>query len=141
MDSAEYLLENYTFTDEDPAAAIAGNAAEGEEAAEGEVSERTLASEDIDSFIEEYTGKLEAFEEQFANVVELLGLDQELIETVQEFAETTGTAAAQSIINEIEAQQAEEAEAEEENVDGVEGAEGAENEEAEEDEEEEKEAA
>ena len=142
LDSAEYLLENYTFTDEDPAAAIAGNAAEGEEAAEGEVSERTLASEDIDSFIEEYTGKLEAFEEQFANVVELLGLDQELIETVQEFAETTGTAAAQSIINEIEAQQAEEAEAkEEENVDGVEGAEGAENEEAEEDEEEEKEAA
>ena len=141
LDSEEYLLNNYTFTDADPAAAIAGNAAEGAEEAEGEISERTNTTDGIDAFIEDYSAKLAAFEEQFANVVELLGLDEELIATVQEFAETTGTAAAQSIINEIEAQQAEEAEEKEEETAAVDGAEGANNEEAEEEKEEEKEAA
>lgn len=141
LDSEEYLLNNYTFTDADPAAAIAGNAAEGAEEAEGEISERTNTTDGIDAFIEDYSAKLAAFEEQFANVVELLGLDEELIATVQEFAETTGTAAAQSIINEIEAQQAEEAEEKEEETAAVDGTEGANNEEAEEEEKEEEKAA
>ena len=76
-------------------------------------------------------------------MTELLGLDEELVATIHEFAETQGAAAAQSIIKEAEAQQAEEneaVEAEDEQA-AVEGAEGAENEEADDEEKEEKEAA
>ena len=64
LDSEEYLLNNYTFTDADPAAAIAGNAAEGAEEAEGEISERTNTTDGIDAFIEDYSAKLAAFAAQ-----------------------------------------------------------------------------
>ena len=144
LDSAEYLQENYTFTDENPNNLTADGAiaAEGAENVEGD-AERAKITEDIDNFIAEYESKLEEYEAQFESLTELMGLDEELIATIHEFAETQGVAAAQSIIKETEAQQAEEneaVEAEDEQA-AVEGAEGAENEEADDEEKEEKEAA
>lgn len=144
LDSAEYLQENYTFTDENPNNLTANGAiaAEDAENVEGD-AERAQITEDIDTFIAEYEAKLEEYEAQFESLTELMGLDEELIATIHEFAETQGVAAAQSIIKETEAQQAEEneaVEAEDEQA-AVEGAEGAENEEADDEEKEEKEAA
>lgn len=142
LDSAEYLMENYEFTDENPDNLGVNGAAEDAENVEGD-AERAQITEDIDTFIAEYEAKLEEYEAQFESLTELLGLDEELIATIHEFAETQGVAAAQSIIKETEAQQAEEneaVEAEDEQA-AVEGAEGAENEEADDEEKEEKEAA
>ncbi len=142
LDSAEYLMENYEFTDENPNNLGVNGAAEDAENVEGD-AERAQITEDIDTFIAEYESKLEEYEAQFESLTELLGLDEELIATIHEFAETQGVAAAQSIIKEAEAQQAEEneaVEAEDEQA-AVEGAEGAENEEADDEEKEEKEAA
>ena len=142
LDSAEYLMENYEFTDENPNNLGVNGAAEDAENVEGD-AERAQITEDIDTFIAEYEAKLEEYEAQFESLTELLGLDEELIATIHEFAETQGVAAAQSIIKETEAQQAEEneaVEAEDEQA-AVEGAEGAENEEADDEEKEEKEAA
>ena len=144
LDSAEYLLENYTFTDENPNNLTVDGAAGAEDAEniEGD-AERGQITADIDKFIEEYEAKLTEYEAQFESLTELLGLDEELVATIHEFAETQGAAAAQSIIKETEAQQAEEneaVEAEDEQA-AVEGAEGAENEEADDEEKEEKEAA
>ena len=142
LDSAEYLMENYEFTDENPNNLGVNGAAEDAENVEGD-AERAQITEDIDTFIAEYEAKLEEYEAQFESLTELLGLDEELIATIHEFAETQGVAAAQSIIKETEAQQAEEneaVEAEDEQA-AVVGAEGAENEEADDEEKEEKEAA
>lgn len=142
LDSAEYLMENYEFTDENPDNLGVNGAAEDAENVEGD-AERAQITEDIDTFIAEYEAKLEEYEAQFESLTELLGLDEELIATIHEFAETQGVAAAQSIIKETEAQQAEEneaVEAEDEQA-AVEGATGAENEEADDEEKEEKEAA
>lgn len=142
LDSAEYLMENYEFTDENPNNLGVNGAAEDAENVEGD-AERAQITEDIDTFIAEYEAKLEEYEAQFESLTELLGLDEELIATIHEFAETQGVAAAQSIIKETEAQQAEEneaVEAEDEQA-AVEGATGAENEEADDEEKEEKEAA
>lgn len=142
LDSAEYLMENYEFTDENPNNLGVNGAAEDAENVEGD-AERAQITEDIDTFIAEYEAKLEEYEAQFESLTELLGLDEELIATIHEFAETQGIAAAQSIIKETEAQQAEEneaVEAEDEQA-AVEGATGAENEEADDEEKEEKEAA
>ena len=144
LDSAEYLLENYTFTDENPNNLTVDGAAGAEDAEniEGD-AERGQITADIDKFIEEYEAKLTEYEAQFESLTELLGLDEELVATIHEFAETQGAAAAQSIIKEAEAQQAEEneaVEAEDEQA-AVEGAEGAENEETDDEEKEEKEAA
>lgn len=145
LDSAEYLQENYTFTDENPNN-IGANAAAGAEDAEnieGD-AERGQITADIDKFIEEYEAKLTEYEAQFESLTELLGLDEELVATIHEFAETQGAAAAQSIIKEAEAAEAKEAEEVEakEEAEAVEGADEADNQEADEEEkEEEKEAA
>ena len=144
LDSAEYLLENYTFTDENPNNLTVDGAAGAEDAEniEGD-AERGQITADIDKFIEEYEAKLTEYEAQFESLTELLGLDEELVATIHEFAETQGAAAAQSIIKEAEAAEAKEAEAveAEDEQAAVEGAEGAENEEADDEEKEEKEAA
>lgn len=145
LDSAEYLQENYTFTDENPNNLTVDGAAGAEdtENIEGD-AERGQITADIDKFIEEYEAKLTEYEAQFESLTELLGLDEELVATIHEFAETQGAAAAQSIIKEAEAaetKEAEEVEAKEE-AEAVEGTDEANNQEADEEEkEEEKEAA
>lgn len=133
LDSEEYLLNNYSFTDEDPDTLSTDS-----EATE-EISERTGITNDIDEFIEEYQAKLEEFEAQFENLTELLGLDEELVEAVQEFAETQGIAAAQDIIQEAE-EEAEAAE-EDEETDAVSETEGTNNEDADDEDEEDEEKA
>ena len=142
LDSAEYLEANYTFTDENPnnLAQVGADDAvvDEQEAAEGDL-DRAKVTEDIDKFIEEYEAKLSEYEAQFENITELMGLDDELIATIHEFAETQGAAAAQTIIKEAEAADAKEAEEaqKEDEAEAVEGAQNAENEEAEEEKEEE----
>lgn len=145
LDSAEYLQENYTFTDENPNNLTVDGAAGAEDAEniDGD-AERGQITADIDKFIEEYEAKLTEYEAQFESLTELLGLDEELVATIHEFAETQGAAAAQSIIKEAEAAEAKEAEEVEakEEVEAVEGTDEANNQEADEEEkEEEKEAA
>ncbi len=143
LDSAEYLQANYNFTDENPNNLTVNGSNEEAEALEGD-AERTQITEDIDKFIEEYEAKLEEYEAQFANLTELMGLDEELIATIHEFAETQGAAAAQTIIKEAEAQEAKETEETEkaDETTAVEGTDEANNEDAEDEEEkEEKEAA
>lgn len=145
LDSAEYLQENYTFTDENPNNLTVDGAAGAEDAEniEGD-AERGQITADIDKFIEEYEAKLTEYEAQFESLTELLGLDEELVATIHEFAETQGAAAAQSIIKEAEATEAKEAEEVEakEEAEAVEGTDEANNQEADEEEkEEEKEAA
>lgn len=145
LDSAEYLQENYTFTDENPNNLTVDGAAGAEDAEniEGD-AERGQITADIDKFIEEYEAKLTEYEAQFESLTELLGLDEELVATIHEFAETQGAAAAQSIIKEAEAAEAKEAEEVEakEEAEAVEGTDEANNQEADEEEkEEEKEAA
>lgn len=153
LDSEEYLTSNYNFTDLNPVnAGITTNAATGADAANAaeeadKSAERAQITDGIDQFIEDYSAKLEEFEAQFANIAELLGLDEELIETVQEFAKVAGTAAAKSIIADAKAEEAEENDAleakdNEKEAEEVDAAVNAENEEAdEEDKDKEKEAA
>ena len=123
LDSAEYLQDNYTFTDENPvnagvdvagtdnAKAKATNAADAKDAeVNADPTENQAITDDTDKFIEDYTAKLEAFNQQFEQITELLGLDEELIATINELGKAEGEAAANEIIKDAKAKEEKEIE-------------------------------
>ncbi|MCD7740066.1 MAG: hypothetical protein LUH11_01800 [Candidatus Gastranaerophilales bacterium] len=107
LDTSDYLLSNYTFTDEDPEAASAA------EDADEEAASRAADIDEINEFIEEYQAKLEAYEEQYDLATEIIGLDEEVVATLKELSQSEGETEAQEIIAAAAAQEAEEAEEEE----------------------------
>ncbi len=116
LDTEEYLTSNYKFSDENPvnaginvdkadgATKVAGATTDKAEKAAGEEAE----ANELDAFIEDYTARLEKFHEEFQKINEILGLDEELIDTMNELAKTEGTAAANQIIKEAKAEEAKE---------------------------------
>lgn len=127
LDSAEYLKDNYKFTDENPELAAAPKGADGEPINGLDDENAQVRSDKAaanDQFIETYQDTLRTYEGQMVEIEKIFGFDEDIVESVKNYAEETGVYVGKKVIKQVEdaAKEAEKTnenknETEEENVD------------------------
>lgn len=97
LDSADYLLNNYKFSDENPnnLAGLTGT---------------TASDEDIAAFVEKFTATNNEYKEQIQGIYKEIGLSEDEVKNVAEMTKNAGEAEAKAFMKEMEAKEKKEAE-------------------------------